>query len=104
MRDPNNDRRARRRAVWYMLVIPLGIFIAIYSGWRPLGPDMVWATGGNDSRWLGLFICILLIGMGVMALWNSLFARPLTPEEERLRDQMREWERERSRFMNGSGQ
>jgi hypothetical protein len=39
-----------------------------------------------------------------VALWNGLFARPLTSEEERMRDQMREWERERARFMNGSGQ
>jgi hypothetical protein len=104
MRDPNNDRRARQRALWYLLAILLGVCVAIYYGWRLLEPDMVWATGGSDGRWLGLFVCILLVGMGSLALWNGLFARPLTSEEERLRDQMREWERERARFMNGSGQ
>ena len=103
MRNPNESTRAGRWVAWSMLGIPLGVYLAIYRGWRPVGPDMVWATGGGDGRWLGLFICILLVAVGGMAVWNSLFARPLTPEERRLRDMMRDWQQERSRFTGGEG-
>ncbi|MGU3663176.1 hypothetical protein ACLBX9_03125 [Methylobacterium sp. A49B] len=103
MRAPNNDPEARRWAIWSLFAIPIGAVLAIYLGWHPLGPDMVWTNGGSDGRWLGLFIGILFVGMGGMALWNWLFARPLTPEEERMRDMMRDWQRERDRFTGGGG-
>lgn len=103
MSDPDKHRRAPRWLAWSLLGLPLGIGVAIYRGWQPVGPEMVWATGGSDGRWMGLFICILLVGMGGMVIWDHLFARPLTPEEERMRDMMRDWQRERDRFTGGGG-
>ncbi|MBE7200702.1 MAG: hypothetical protein INR70_23260 [Parafilimonas terrae] len=103
MRSPDADPQLRRWVVWSLIAIPLGIGVAVYCGRRLLESGAAWASGGSDGRWMGLFFGILFVGMGCMALWNWLFARPLTPEEERLRTMMRDWQRERDRFTGGGG-
>lgn len=101
MQNLKNDYKLRQWVVWSLIAIPLGGGIALYCGWHLLKLDAPWTS--NDGRWMGLFIGVLFVGMGCMALWNWLFARPLTPEEERLRDMMRDWQRERERFPGGGG-
>lgn len=96
MKNRNNDPELRQWVIWSLFAIPLGGCIALYSGRRLLELDAPWASG--DGRWMGVFIGILFVGMGCMALWNWLFARPLTPEEERLRDMRRAWQQECDRF------
>ncbi|MCJ2141570.1 hypothetical protein [Methylobacterium sp. E-066] len=101
MQNLKNDYKLRQWVVWSLIAIPLGGGIALYCGWHLLKLDAPWASG--DGRWMGLFMGVLFVGMGCMALWNWLFARPLTPEEERLRDMMRDWQQERERFPGGGG-
>ncbi len=95
----NDDLHLRRWLLWSAIALPLGGGLAVYCGRRLGAMDAPWASG--DTLWLGLFIGLLFVGMGCVAIWTRLFARPLTPEEERLRDMMRDWQRERSRFPGG---
>lgn len=99
MRDLDARDKVRQWGIWALIAGPLGAGIAAYSGLRLAGMDAPWASG--DALWLGLFIGVLFIGMSGMALWNWLFARALTPEEERLREMMHDWQRERGRFTGG---
>lgn len=95
----NDSFRLRQWLLWSIIALPLGGGVAFYYGRRLYAMDEPWASG--DALWLGLFIGLMFVGMSCVAIWTRLFARPLTPEEERLRDMMRDWQRERSRFPGG---
>ncbi len=86
----------RQWLVWSGIALPLGGGVAFVCGRRLYTMDAPRASG--DGNWLGLFAGLLFVGMSCMAIWTHLFARPVTLEEERLRDMMRVWQRERGRF------
>lgn len=95
-----NDRsHLRRWLIWSIFALPLGGGIAFDSGRRLYAIDAPWAS--DDPHWFGLFAGLLFVVVGCVAICTHLFARPLTPKEERMRDMMRDWQRERSRFPGG---